>query len=641
MSTSKISIFSEIGSVVTAENIRSQLSYIDDATPLIVEINSEGGSVSEAVAIYNLLRTWKGGVTVEIVGWALSAATVIAMAGQRIKAHATSLIMVHAPWTNASGNAGAMRENAALLDQVALTMQAAYARTRQPAKTLAAWMDGQDHWFTAQEALALGLVDEIISADARAAAPANVLACRHPIPLNFQTRISAMTITNTTPDAEQIRAEAIRADGERRQSIRYSFAKFSSREGIEAVQRACEDDHQCTAAAAGLKLLAFLGKDASSVNGWNIVNPNDGFSYNGNSTGPRMPDFKAAAVDVLLERAGIRVAKPHPQAADLRRTSIVGMAERILSMHGKSSVGMSKGQVIKAAMSTDDFPQLLSDLTGKAMRVGYNSAPATHAGWTGEREVSNFKKQTLAMLSEAPGLEQVPEGGEYRFGAYAESAESFTVKTYGKMVRFTRQALINDELGALTSIPSTQGAAARRLEADLVYGKLTSNPVMSDGLQLFHAGHSNLAAAGAALSVESLGASRAAMRKQKGINGSEHIDPQPRYLLVPVTLETKAEALLNSTVDPSRNNNSENPDWIRRLTLVADPRLDSNSEAAWYLATDPAQMEGIVRAYLEGEQRPFLEEQEGWKTDTTDYKVRLDVGVGVIDYRGLYKNPGA
>ena len=208
-------------------------------------------------------------------------------------------------------------------------------------------------------------------------------------------------------------------------------------------------------------------------------------------------------------------------------------------------------------------------------------------------------------------------------------------------MRFTRQALINDELGALTSIPSTQGAAARRLEADLVYSKLTSNPLMSDGLPLFHAGHNNLAAAGAPLSVESLGASRAAMRKQKGINGNEYIDPQPRYLLVPVTLETKAEALLNSTVDPSRNNNSENPEWIRRLTLVADPRLDVNSEASWYLATDPMQIEGLVRAYLEGEQRPFLEEQEGWKTDTMDYKVRLDVGVGVIDYRGLYKNPGA
>ena len=450
--------------------------------------------------------------------------------------------------------------------------------------------------------------------------------------------------TTTTPTADQIRAETMRADGVRRQSIRSSFSKFAARDGVADLQRVCEDDHQCTDAVAGLKLLAHLGSNKTPINGgWSTPDAMDGISARSisNGSGSRLPDFRAAAVDALLERSGIRVVKPHPISADLRRTSIIGMAERILSMHGKSCAGMSKSEVIKAAMQTEDFPHLLSDLTGKAMRTGYNAAPATHAGWTGEREVSNFKKQTLAMLSEAPGLEQVPEGGEYRFGAYAESAETFTVKTYGKMVRFTRQALINDELGALTSIPNTQGAAARRLEADLVYSKLISNPAMSDGLALFHAGHHNLAAVGAVLSVESLGASRAAMRKQKGINGNEHIDPQPRYLLVPVTLETKAEALLNSTVDPSRNNNSENPEWIRRLTLVADPRLDGDSEASWYLATEPSQMEGIVRAYLEGEQRPFLEEKDGWNTDTKDYKVRLDVGVGVIDYRGLYKNPGA
>lgn len=53
--------------------------------------------------------------------------------------------------------------------------------------------------------------------------------------------------------------------------------------------------------------------------------------------------------------------------------------------------------------------------------------------------------------------------------------------------------------------------------------------------------------------------------------------------------------------------------------------------------------EGIARAYLEGEARPFLDSNEGWIRDTMDYKARLDlgVGVGVIDYQALYKNTGA
>ncbi|MCY1230391.1 hypothetical protein D9M72_428020 [compost metagenome] len=315
------------------------------------------------------------------------------------------------------------------------------------------------------------------------------------------------------------------------------------------------------------------------------------------------------------------------------------MAERILSMQGKGSASMSRDQIIRAALSTSDFPRLLSGLSGTSLRAGYLGAPATHAEWTGEREVPDFKKRTLAMLSAAPSLELVAEGGEYKNGAFSESAEAFVVDTYGRIITFTRQALVNDELDALTSIPNTQGAAARRKEADLVYAKLTGNTQLSDSVPLFHADHGNLAEAGAALAVGSLGTARAAMRKQKGLAG-EYIDPQPRFLIVPVALETAAEQLLNSTVDPSKSNNTENLEWVRRLTLVSDPRLDASSETAWYLATAPSQVEGIVRAYLEGEARPFLDSNESWNRDTMDYKVRLDLGVGVIDYRGLYKNPG-
>ncbi|MFN7152861.1 MAG: Mu-like prophage major head subunit gpT family protein [Acidovorax sp.] len=156
----------------------------------------------------------------------------------------------------------------------------------------------------------------------------------------------------------------------------------------------------------------------------------------------------------------------------------------------------------------------------------------------------------------------------------------------------------------------------------------------------FHANHGNLAAAGGALSIDTLGTARAAMRKQKCLAG-EFIDPQPRYLIVPVAMETKAEQLLNSTVDPAKANNTDNLEWVRRLTLVCDPRLDADRETSWYLSADPKQIEGIVRVYLEGEARPFIAQQEGWTRDTMEYKGQLDLGAGVIDWRGLYKNPSS
>jgi hypothetical protein len=66
--------------------------------------------------------------------------------------------------------------------------------------------------------------------------------------------------------------------------------------------------------------------------------------------------------------------------------------------------------------------------------------------------------------------------------------------------------------------------------------------------------------------------------------------------------------------------------------------VDGLGEAA---EVDPKQIEGIVRVYLEGEARPFIDQQEGWRRDTMKYECRMDLGAGVIDWRGRYKNPGA
>ena len=111
---------------------------------------------------------------------------------------------------------------------------------------------------------------------------------------------------------------------------------------------------------------------------------------------------------------------------------------------------------------------------------------------------------------------------------------------------------------------------------------------------------------------------------------------------MPVAIETTCEQLLHSLLDPGKAvASTANVEWVRNLTLIADPRLDAVSATAWYLASDPSQTEGIVRAYLQGESRPYLEESLEFNRDSMATKARLDVGVGVVDFRGLYKNPGA
>jgi HK97 family phage prohead protease len=353
----------------------------------------------------------------------------------------------------------------------------------------------------------------------------------------------------------------------------------------------------------------------------------------------RHDDFHAAVVDHFMIRAGIRVKNPHPATGDFKRLSVLGLAETCLSRAGVPYLTLSRDQLIKRAMTTSDFPLILGNIGAKSLELSYNEAPISF-GWTKEREVNNFLPQTLAKLSEAPDLEEVPERGEYTHGYLSEYAESVAVKTFGKIISLTRQAMINDNLGAFTNLATAFSASARRLEADLVYTRLTSNPTMSDGKTLFHADHGNLMT-GALLSTTSLALARTALRKQKGIGGS-YIDLIPTYLIVPPEIESLALQLVASEVDPGATGapNTSNLAWVRALQVAVDPRLSDSNPKGWYLACSPSQTETVTRAYIAGEARPYSEERIGFETDSIDLKCRIDAAAVVADWRGLVYNPG-
>ncbi|HLA35376.1 MAG TPA: ClpP-like prohead protease/major capsid protein fusion protein [Rhodocyclaceae bacterium] len=632
--TAVLSVYDEVGAFgVSAATFIEQLAAIGDVRTITLLMNSPGGSVQDGAAIYNALKSHPARVIVEITGWALSIASYIAMAGDTIRIADNALMMIHAPWLNASGNSDELRKSADVLDKAASSMVSAYEQKSGKSKAQIIDIMAAETWFTASEAQAAGFADEIISPHGMAASfdPSRY----HAIPTHLKGRITMPTSvaaqTVNTP-ADPNAAAILAADQKRRADIKQSFAKSMRLEGADRLLAACQNDPACTVDQANTKLLELyaFGREPIASN----------YVPDMRNDCTRLRDFKAAAADTLLMRAGVQVPDPSPACRDLKRHNVLMMAESILSLQGRSTRDMSRSEVIKAALSTSDFPALLADTAGKALRLGYESEPGTHSIWTAEREVPDFKKQTLLSLSEAPGLLEVVEHGEYKSGSFGEGAESFTVKTYGRVLEITRQMLVNDDTSAFTQLPSAFGAASRRLEADMVYERLTGSQTMNDGKVLFHADHGNLANTGSALSIDSLGAARAAMRKQKGISGVGHIDPQPRYLIVPVALETKAEQLISSIVVPSAATNATVA-WIQKLQVVADPRLDAVSETAWYLAASPAQIDTIVRAYLAGQPRPYYEEREEFIRDVFGIKCRLDFGVGVIDWRGLYRNPGA
>ncbi|MCP1200062.1 head maturation protease, ClpP-related [Notoacmeibacter sp. MSK16QG-6] len=152
------------GGGVTAKKVASQLRAIGDR-PVEVQINSPGGDMFEGIAIYNVLREHSQEVTVKIMGMAASAASVIAMAGDRIEIGAASFVMIHNCWVLAIGNRHDMAEVAEWLEPFDQAMADLYAqRTEQDVAQIGKWMDAETY-MSGTLAVDRGFADELLSAD--------------------------------------------------------------------------------------------------------------------------------------------------------------------------------------------------------------------------------------------------------------------------------------------------------------------------------------------------------------------------------------------------------------------------------------------------------------------------------------------
>jgi len=137
-------------------------------TTIKVTINSLGGDVMIGLALYNYLKNYKADVEVEIIGFAASIASIIAMSATpgKLKMAKNSFMILHGASICCVGNAEDMRETADVLDKISGQMAEIYAAySGKTAKYYTdMWSDGDDHWLTATECKAEGLADELINA---------------------------------------------------------------------------------------------------------------------------------------------------------------------------------------------------------------------------------------------------------------------------------------------------------------------------------------------------------------------------------------------------------------------------------------------------------------------------------------------
>lgn len=346
----------------------------------------------------------------------------------------------------------------------------------------------------------------------------------------------------------------------------------------------------------------------------------------------------AAALDMRLGHA------QHDGANPYRASSLLDIATACARGAGVAVNGMDRTDVVRAAIThtTSDFPRILGDAVRRAVLRGYEDVPEVFDQFTRAITVPDFRKTSLAGLGQFVGVDIVREGGEYKYGTFAEMGQEVKLEKAGALFSITDEAIINDDLNLLDSIPRRMGAGARRHLGDRVFALLTGNPELADGTPLFHADHNNLVTPGSAITTVSVDGMRVLMATQKDSTGRTIRVPL-KFIVVPVGMGGTARTVLESQFEvgaSSRNNTT--PNIVRNsFTVIEDPRLDADDPNAWYGIADPAVIDGIVIAYRDGIQVPRVTQKEGWNVDGVEFKVRLDAAPAIADYVGLAKNPGA
>jgi len=344
-------------------------------------------------------------------------------------------------------------------------------------------------------------------------------------------------------------------------------------------------------------------------------------------------DMLDAMSDAIALRSGATLSNPHKDVAEFRGASILDMAKRVTD-----SGGYDRNTIASRAMSTSDFPQLLINAGNRILEQSFDEQSSTYQGWVKEVDVADFRTMTDITMGNTGVLSEIQENGEFKEKQITEASEDWKIKSYGAEFILTRQMIINDDLGAFTSLQNEFGRMAKRTANKLTYNMLQrtgafSSYKMKDGKPIFDSAHKNLGTA-AKLNATSLEAARTAIRRQKSANGNA-LNIMPKYLIIAPEQEITARTLLSSVASTEANTNAGviNP-FYNMLQIIVDAELPSG---AWYLAGDSRTLKV---GYLSGSGRRPIVQIDTQSLTRTVFKGVFDFGVMAEDHRALYKTPG-
>lgn len=458
--------------------------------------------------------------------------------------------------------------------------------------------------------------------------PADVAAFRA---ANDQTEPKPAPSPTAVVDTGAIKNAAVADERDRIREIRAAFAPFESMPGMSTVRDECvsSDVTVDVARAKMLDVLATNDKPSATIR----VDEAD--------------HRRANMVAKIQKRTGRTLSdEDEHRAAKVDCRSLFDLAESCVRNAGLSTTGSRQEIVGRAFTATGDFPYILENSIAKTLRAAYDSSPVQWSTWTARGSASDFKTATVAALSESGIMSEVPEGAEFPAYAASEEKESIQLKTYGKILSITRQAIVNDDLSAFDRIPTMHGRAWARTINQLAVQVLLSNAALTDTVALFHASHSNLDAATTTVTTKAtaeavIRALELLLMQQTDVDGSSYLNLSPAVIVTGPTLKNY---YIQALAETDRADNNRAVDIAQMgITLVAEPEVENTTLTGaaanlTFAFANPSDAPVVEVRFLDGNDAPRLEQETGFAVDGVRFKVAGDVAAAAIDYRGAAKH---
>lgn len=367
----------------------------------------------------------------------------------------------------------------------------------------------------------------------------------------------------------------------------------------------------------------------------------------------------------LKHRAGIEIIDP--KASDSKRAEQEKLADQswkyrdmplhdlcrfALMLDGKT-VPVGRDEMVREAVSSGTLLYVFTDSVNARLMSAFGEAPDVTGLFCAESDVADFKTQYEITFDLAGSVKRLPSGGTAEHLSMADGRESYKVNRYASKIVIDEQDIINDNIGAVASIPEQIGRMFAAIRQDLVFAQILLNPDLADSAAVFNATFGNGAAT--AFGAAGVKAGITAMRKLR-TNGRT-LNILPKILLVPATLEWDADQLMNAplvtiagTAGAVTEKGTRNP-LYNRAQVVVESRLEngvtnpatgaavSGSAAGWYLFADPATAATIRVAYRAGtgrrpQLRSYVLDKGQWGLG---WDCVLDIGAAWVSRHGAYR----